>query len=111
MLQILTTILLLFCIPMSGRAETDTTRIPMTETQKIVYVDVAVLSNRVAEIQGMDRSMLSPEEKMALREELVSIKNELKTATKSETTDGRSGGVYISVGALIIIILLLIIIF
>jgi hypothetical protein len=55
---------------------------------------------RVAEIQSMDKSNLSPAEKAALRKELKTMRDDAE----------HSHGVYISIGAAIIIILLLILI-
>jgi len=59
----------------------------------------AVLINRLEEIKKMDKSALSPSEKKELRKEVRETKRELKTT---------NGGVYLSVGAAIIIVLLLI---
>lgn len=59
-----------------------------------------VLLKRLDVIHAMDKSTLSSSEKKSLRKEVRSIKQELKTLT---------GGIYLSVGAIIIIILLLII--
>jgi len=61
---------------------------------------LAAIKERVTEIKAMDKSMLSKDERKALRRELRAMHKEAKAIT----------GVYISVGALIIIILLLIII-
>ncbi len=57
---------------------------------------------RLKEIQGMDRSALSSAERKSLRKEVRSLKHKIKR-------DGNKG-VYLSVGAIIIIILLLILI-
>ncbi len=57
--------------------------------------------NRLKEIKGIDRSTLSPTERKELRKEVKDMKKEMKAA---------KGGVYLSVGAIIIIILLLILI-
>jgi hypothetical protein len=51
----------------------------------------------------MDKSTMNNKEKRALKKELKTDQNELRTIN--------GGGIYISVGALIIIILLLIILF
>jgi len=59
-----------------------------------------VLTNRLEEINTMDKSELKSSEKRALRMEVRTIKKELAT---------NSGGVYLSVGALLLIIILLII--
>lgn len=60
-----------------------------------------VLLNRLKEIKGMDKSNLSRVEKKALRKEVKEIKATMKAS---------SNGVYLSIGAIIIIILLLILI-
>ncbi|WP_461788476.1 hypothetical protein [Pedobacter sp.] len=57
--------------------------------------------SRVEEIKAMDKSKLSREEKKELRKELKEMKKK---------ANSMSGGVYLSVGAIIIIILLLILI-
>jgi hypothetical protein len=59
------------------------------------------LLNRLEEIKGINKSELTRLEKKNLRKEVIGIKKEMKTL---------SGGVYLSVGAIIIIILLLILI-
>lgn len=58
------------------------------------------IERRVMEIHGMDLRALSGEERSTLKEELRAMKQEVR---------GTGGGVYISVGALIIILLLIII--
>lgn len=66
--------------------------------------DVATLNTlvtRVNEIQNMDKTNLSSTEKKELKKELKLMKHQ---------ADGLGRGVYLSVGALIIIILLLILI-
>jgi len=57
------------------------------------------LIQRLEEIKGMDRSEMSRLEKKSLRKEVKSIQKEMKVI---------KGGVYLSVGAIIIVILLLI---
>jgi hypothetical protein len=69
-------------------------------TEAPIPQEVQVLINRVYEIKEMDRSSLTVTEKKELKKELRTIKSELKAIS----------GVYLSVGALIIIILLLILI-
>ena len=59
------------------------------------------LLQRLEEIKGLDKSEMSRLEKKSLRKEVKEIKKEMKAL---------SGGVYLSVGAIIIIILLLILI-
>lgn len=60
------------------------------------------LENRLTEISTMDKSTLNHKEKSTLRKETRSIE---------KTLNSDYGGVYISVGALILIIILLIILF
>ncbi|PWS27146.1 hypothetical protein DHW03_14190 [Pedobacter yonginense] len=59
------------------------------------------IKTRVEEIRDMDKSNLTQTERKALRKELREMKNQARAV---------SGGVYLSVGAIIIIILLLILI-
>jgi DNA gyrase/topoisomerase IV subunit A len=68
----------------------------LTEEQK---ARLETIKNRVNEIKAMDKSNLTRAERKALKEELKGLKKEAKVI---------SGGVYLSVGAIIIIILLLI---
>lgn len=58
-----------------------------------------VLQNRLEEIKAMDMDDLSRTEKKALRKEVRAIKKEMADI---------SGGVYLSVGAIILIVLLII---
>lgn len=71
----------------------------LTEEQK---ARIEVLKRRVEEIKAMDRSKLSKAERKNIREELKDMNKEAKAVTGK--------GVYLSVGAIIIIILLLILI-
>lgn len=64
-------------------------------------VRLAEISRRVEEIRTMDRSNLSRQDRKELRNELQELKKEAKVM---------KGGVYLSVGAIIIIILVLILI-
>lgn len=59
-----------------------------------------VLLDRLAEIQSLDKSGMSRLEKKALRKEARSIKKSLREFS--------GGGVYLSVGALLLVILLLV---
>ncbi len=67
---------------------------------KEVPAEVKVMLNRLDEIKKMDKSELSSSEKKSLRKEVRAIKTNLKAS---------GNGVYLSVGAIIIIVLLLII--
>lgn len=72
-----------------------------TELTTAQKVKLERLTNRVEEIRSMDKSNLSKQERRALRKELKEMKKQAREL---------SGGVYLSVGAIIIIILLLILI-
>jgi hypothetical protein len=61
---------------------------------------VEVLTNRLKEIKALDTESMTRSEKRALRKEVRSIEKEVKKINE--------GGVYISVGGIIIILLLLI---
>lgn len=62
-------------------------------------LEVTQLVHRLEEIKATDKTEMSRDEKKALRQEVRSIKKELREI---------GGGVYLSVGAIIIIVLLLI---
>jgi peptidoglycan hydrolase CwlO-like protein len=71
----------------------------LTEQQQAQLQQV---QRRVEEIKAMDKSDLTREERKELRKELRGMKSQAQAIT--------GGGVYLSVGAIIIIILLLILI-
>ncbi|WAC41364.1 hypothetical protein [Pedobacter sp. SL55] len=74
---------------------------PKTELTAEQRVELNRIISRVDEIKAMDKSKLTREEKKELRKELREMKKK---------ANSMSGGVYLSVGAIIIIILLLILI-
>ena len=69
-------------------------------TEVISGAEAKKLTSRLDEIKAMDASSMTRKQKRELRHEVNAINETLHTS---------SGGVYVSVGALIIIILLLII--
>jgi hypothetical protein len=69
-----------------------------TTTETPIPEEIQVMINRVYEIKEMDRSNLTVTQRKELKKELRGIKSELRAVS----------GIYLSVGALIIIILLLI---
>lgn len=73
-----------------------------TITEEPVSAEMQVMLDRLNEINAMDKSNLSFSEKRELRREVKAIKKSMAEHTN---------GVYISVGAAIIIVLLLILIF
>lgn len=72
---------------------------PITKNNTEVPVEVKTMLNRLEEIKAMDKSEMSRVEKKELRKEVRAIKSSLKSS---------GNGVYLSVGAIIIIVLLLI---
>jgi hypothetical protein len=94
-----TTFMLLSFIPMQSSAARLSGTAPIDSTRTVVSAEVAAINQRLAKIKEMDKSKLTFAEKRQLRKEVRSMK---KQAANS------SGGVYISVGALLIVIILLI---
>ncbi|MBK6391998.1 MAG: hypothetical protein IPG82_02060 [Saprospiraceae bacterium] len=70
---------------------------PITIPLPPISIETKVVEARIAEIKSMDRSVLNSTEKRQLRNELRTYKKALN-----------NGGVYLSVGSIIIIVLLLI---
>lgn len=79
-------------------AATNKDKVEMTVEQK---AQLEKITNRVEEIKAMDKSHLSRAERKELRNELKGMKKQARAM---------GGGIYLSVGAIIIIILLLILI-
>ena len=71
-------------------------------TEREIAISMEIMSKRVEEIKNMDRKSLTKQERKELRKELREMNKTAKAMGQ--------GGVYLSVGAIIIIILLLILI-
>ena len=65
---------------------------------------LTAITNRVAEIQNMDKTQLTSADRKALKKELKEMNKD------ANSLKDNNNGVYLSVGAIIIIILLLILI-
>ncbi|WP_257659126.1 hypothetical protein [Parapedobacter lycopersici] len=91
-----------FSAPASARTEEENPGNKTELTQAEIDARLTEMRARVAEIKAMDRSSLSKEERRALRKELREMNRQARS--------WGSGGVYLSVGAIIIIILVLILI-
>jgi len=93
-------VLIVMCLTLTLPAFS-TAATPYTESTTPVNNDTreGYLINRLQEIKAMTKNDLSKVEKKALRKEVKEIKKELR-ATQN--------GIYLSVGAIIIIVLLLI---
>jgi hypothetical protein len=86
-------------MPMQLKAETKVDPVS-TSSKAPVPAEVKVLMNRLEEIKKMEFSTLTSAEKKELRNEVKTIKSEMRAV---------GGGVYISVGAIILILILLIV--
>ena len=95
----LTSVILLGLSTNTSVAADKTSPKELTEQQQAQLQQV---QRRVEEIKAMDKSDLTRQERKELKKELREMKSQAQAIT--------SGGVYLSVGAIIIIILLLILI-
>jgi hypothetical protein len=77
------------------------TNAPLPKTTRTEKNNPIALINRLEQIEQLDKSKLSKGEKKILIKEVNAIEKQLKTM---------DGGVYLSVGAIIIILLLLVLI-
>ena len=84
-------------IPTQLRAETNA--VSIEKSKNVESAEAKVLLNRLSEIKAMDKSNMTSSEKKQLRKEVRTLKTNLAQL---------SGGVYLSVGAIIVIVLLLI---
>ncbi len=91
--------MLLSFAPALSYAESVPASVPANKT--VEAARAKTLLSRLEEIKALDRSEMSFTEKRALRKEVRSIKSELTVL---------GGGVYLSVGGIIIILLILILI-
>jgi len=99
-LCLMTTCLLLAFHPLQSKATSSSTSSSYAVSKASESAEAKGLLIRLSEINTMDKSSLTSSDKKNLRTEVLSIRNHLREL---------GGGVYISVGAIIIIVLLLII--
>ena len=96
--------LMLFLVSVSifptSASATEKSSTSISNSPKEIPAEVQVMLNRLNEIKAIDKSNMNRVEKKALRKEVRAINTNLRST---------GNGVYLSVGALIIIILLLII--
>lgn len=97
-LCMMTAFLLLSFISTPLKAVTGAGPVPMDSTRTVESAVVNALVARLDEIKALDKSDMGRPEKKALRKEARSIKSQI----------AERGGIYISVGALLIVIILLI---
>lgn len=86
--------------PLQSKAATTKEPSSLIVSKTAEAIEAKTLLVRLNEINTMDKSNLNSSEKKSLRKEVRTIKRHLSES---------SGGVYLSVGAIIIIILLLVI--
>lgn len=85
--------------PLQSKAATTTAPSSVVVSKTVEATEAKALLLRLNEINTMDKSNLNSSDKKSLRKEVRSIRHELRES---------NGGIYLSVGAIIIIILLLI---
>jgi hypothetical protein len=94
--KVLLTALLFICLVFQSPVSFAKDKKPLTQSEQ---ARINELVNRLEEIESIDIDNLSKTDKRALRKEVKDIKREVHAI---------SGGIYISVGALILIVILLI---
>jgi hypothetical protein len=97
---LLASCLLLTFLPLQSNAATTVEPSSLVATKPAESTEAKTLELRLNEIKAMDKSSLAPSDKKNLRKEVKSINHKLRSI---------SGGVYLSVGAVLLIALLLII--
>ena len=96
----ITTFLMLSAIALPAISSNNVSDPPLSnKPAKVENSSSQQLMQRLEEIKGMDKSELTRLEKKSLRKEVKDIKKEMSV---------NNGGIYLSVGAIIIVILLLI---
>jgi len=93
-----TAVLLLAPNPAALKAENQSSPSPEASYQLKEKVRAMALLTRLDEINRMDKSDLNEMERIALREEVISIKKDVQHI---------SGGIYLSGGAIILILILI----
>ena len=86
--------------PLCAQAQTKSPEITSQEIKAKNAEEANIYLSRLNEIQEMDKSDLNPMEKSELRQEVKTIRKKLLIL---------DGGIYISVGAIIIILLIILI--
>jgi len=102
-LGIMTAILLLLFVPIQSEAKSKVNPFKLKKDKTEISADAKAMVTRLEEIKTMDFSKMNSKEKKDLRAEVKMIKSDLKAQDLNS-----SGGIYLSVGAAILIVLLLI---
>jgi hypothetical protein len=99
---LVTAFLLVTLVPIQSKAETKENISASTETES---EKIVIMMNRVAEIDAMDKSTMSPLEKKELRREVRTLKKDVNNHSHNHG----GGTVYVSAGLIILIVVLIII--
>lgn len=102
MKKLIYTLTAVIMLGLSVNTVTAADKAPVKELTTQQQAQLQEVQRRVEEIRSMDKSDLSRQERKELRKELREMKDQARAIS--------GGGVYLSVGAIIIIILLLILI-
>jgi hypothetical protein len=100
---VMATILSLTFLPVqsfAGTADKPSSLVTTKPSEAEESAEAKTLVLRLNEIKAMDMSNMNPSEKKEMRKEVRSIKRELREV---------SGGVYLSVGVIILIVILLVV--
>lgn len=103
-LSLMMGLMLLVVSPTLLKAETEPTTTATTAPAPVKSAEATAMEIRLNEIKAMDMKTLNAAEKKELRKEVREIKSDIKASERAVS----GGGVYISVGAAILIVLLLI---
>jgi predicted PurR-regulated permease PerM len=85
--------------PLQIMAEGKTETAAVNTVESLEMAEAELIMNRLNEIEDMDKSEMSASEKKDMRKEVRDLKSDLKNL---------ADGVYLSVGALILVVVLLI---
>jgi len=96
--------------PTQVKAGTEKSPVSSTATTAVKSTEANALTVRLTEIKAMDKTEMTKTEKKELRKEVRSINSELKVNSEGTYIEGGHGGIYLSVGGLIIVIIILILI-
>jgi hypothetical protein len=91
---------LAFILPLNLKASANAKSAPNDSTKTIQLAEANALLYRLREIKNTDKSKMNSTQKKELRKEAQALKKEFRA--------NNNGGIYLSVGAIIIIILVLI---
>jgi len=110
-LVIMAAFIIIIYFPNLVKGETEQASAAVVATSLVATVDVRILTGRVEAIKAMDFSALNASERKELRKERRTIKTDLKKRnTQDEYASHGNGGIYLSVGVIILIVLLLIVV-